>query len=192
MAYPSIIRTSLRIAAEAANFLLQEDAPRCVPVSSLASENILSQTGPPSGLIDRALSYVADSFDISLPRVVTIYNESPIATAYLFKIIEVIPAELVLFFFICGVIFCAGAALLLSILIVFCSCFLFARYTNPVIHENRADAIHEPLPALPRSPERLPLSDTAQFLIPTVHANENHPTYRRRSHNSRSSPTLTG
>ena len=173
MAMPRFIQLNLRIIADIARFLLQEDPPRCVS----STTPLISVEEVPPNAIDRFLSFTASMLDINLPRAVTVYNELPVATAYLLKLTEVIPSEVILLLVMCGILFCFAMLMLgMSGVAVGCG-YAINKCTNLAHTASHAPSTSEPNTDIPLENDALtvpslpPLSDAAQALVPSVSAN---------------------
>ena len=180
MALLYLMRFSLRVISSITEFLLNEDTPTCpIPHDTLVASHTSDEH---STIIDYTLSYLARHFDFSLPRTLTVFNELSPSTAFLIRLTEVIPSNIILVLVAWG-LFSIVCVTSLSVCAGGYGVFLMFQYTRRAVHEHRVTPIiveveedeafstHDSTSSLPTSPQSLALSDTARALVPSVNAN---------------------
>ena len=186
MALPRWMNVTLRLVSNVSAFLLNESSPVC-PLAPAEQGQVYSITESSATLIDSALGFVASSVGLNLPRTLAVVDGLSVATAFLLRLTESVPAEVLLFLMVSGVVFWLIAVLLFAVGVVTIGGLFFTRLTRTT----RQTA--PPCPALPEAPVRHPstleapaeppaLSDTARSLSSTIVPPRNSMRARRRRH----------
>ena len=186
MALPRWMNVTLRLVSNVSAFLLNESSPVC-PLAPVEQRQVYSVTESSATLIDSALGYVASSVGLNLPRTLAVVDGLSVATAFLLRLTESVPAEALLFLMVSGVVFWLTAVLLFAVGMVTIGGLLFTRLTRTTRQPV------PPCPALPEAPVRPPptleapaeqpaLSDTARSLSSTIVPPRSSMRTRRRRH----------
>ena len=94
--------------------LLLPKCPSALQLSSLSYEERYRNADSSAGILDAALSFVATSVGLDLPRTLTIVDGLLVATAFLLRLTENVPAEVLLFLMVSGAVFWLFIVLLLG------------------------------------------------------------------------------
>ena len=186
MALPRWMNVTLRLVSNVSAFLLNESSPVC-PLAPVEQGQTYSVAESSATLIDSALGYVASSVGLNLPRTLAVVDGLSVATAFLLRLTESVPAEVLLFLMVSGAVFWLIAVLLLAVGMVTIGGLFFTRLTRTTRQPV------PPCPALPEVPVRHPstleapaeqpaLSDTARSLTNTIVPPRSSMRTRRRRH----------
>ena len=171
MALPHWMNVTLRLVSNVTSFLLNDPPSEC-PLASLSHEERYRNSDSSAGILDAALSFVATSVGLDLPRTLTVVDGLSVATAFLLRLTENVPAEVLLFLIVSGAVFWLIVVLLLGCGTVGVFGILLLHLTRGT--QQTADQLpilNEPenTSTVPLPPPELPsLSDAAQTLIPTA------------------------
>ena len=162
---------TLRLVSNVSSFLLNDPPAEC-PLASLSYEERYRNSDSSTGILDAALSFVATSVGLDLPRTLTIVDELSVATAFLLRLTENVPAEVLLFLIVSGAFFWLFVVLLLGCGTVGVFGFLLLHFTRGTQHTSDQPSMSntpENTNTVLLPPPELPsLSDAAQTLIPTA------------------------
>ena len=171
MALFQIIRLSLRIVSSIVDFLLGDETQLSSANSPLTVPTQHHSLSESSSFLDGILTHIASSFDLSLPRSVTVFNELPVITSFLLRLTEIVAPEILLFLVLFGslslIVLCGiGVGLFAYILTK------IFQYTISNVSELRVTPIvqepEEPLTdnTLTAASRPFVLSDVAQSIAP--------------------------
>ena len=96
MALPHWMNITLRLVSNVTSFLLNDPPAEC-PLASLSHEERYRHSDSSAGILDAAFSFVATSVGLDLPRTLTVVDGLTVATAFLLRLTESVPAEVLLF-----------------------------------------------------------------------------------------------
>ena len=182
MALPHWMNVTLRLVSNVAAFLLNDPQTEC-PLSSLSYEERYRNADSSAGILDTALSFVATSVGLDLPRTLTVVDGLSVATAFLLCLIENIPAEVLLFLMVSGAVFWLFIVFLFGCGTVGGMGFLLlylTRGTQQTPDQHFVMNTSENADTIPLPPPELPsLSDAAQTLIPTATTHRGTSRYHR-------------
>ena len=174
---------TLRLVSNVTAFLLNDPPTEC-RLSSLSHEERYRTTDSSASILDAALSFVATSVGLDLPRTLTVVDSLSVATAFLLRLTENVPAEVLLFLMVSGVVFWLFIVLLLGCGIVGGIGFLLLyviRGTQQMPDQRSIMNTPENENTMPLPPPELPsLSDAAQTLVLTANTHRCASRSRRR------------
>ena len=171
MALPHWMNITLRLVSNVTAFLLNDPPTEC-PLASLSYEERYRNSDSSASILDTALSFVAISIGLDLPRTLTVVDGLSVATAFLLRLTENVPAEVLLFLMVSGATFWLFIVLLLGCGTVGIFGFLLLYFTQGTQYPSDQRGVsntpeNEPTVSL-SSPELPELSNAAQTLIPTA------------------------
>ena len=105
MALPHWMNITLRLVSNVTSFLLNDPPSEC-PLASLSHEERYRNSDSSAGILDAALSFVATSVGLDLTSyTLTVVDSLSVATAFLLRLTENVPAEVLLFLIVSGAVF---------------------------------------------------------------------------------------
>ena len=174
MALPCLAKVVLRLVSEITLFLLDEPCHPSLRDCLLIRVPDVSDPSS-SSIIDHILTQFANTLGLSLPRDLTLFGNIPTATAYLLRLTEVLPSELLLFLVVIGLVssVCVPCIILLLTIICCRSCRAHCSRSSADSRQELTTLTNASSPSISLSDSPAPpiLSDLAQTLSSTVNAN---------------------
>ena len=180
MALPAWMHLVLRLIHDLSHFLLFNDADQLshpsvpsVHATTVAPPESLRHSTLFPGIGERTIDLVAGLLGVALPRAVTIVSDLPAATAALLRLTEVIPADVVLFLCLSGLLLWSTLFVVFSGVVALLTFRLLNRLKQVLLGPSRGAVTFAPdavlLPESDEEPSTRTLRSNARALFHQRH-----------------------